>query len=274
PLFHAALFLAHQVAVALPLLAVVAVWAVASGRGFRAVRAPAPESHRHREALRYLLFATFAPVALTLAAALASGQNAPTRWSFTFPIAAGLLAVLAWPWLERDLSERRAPRVAISTFAAGALALAAAWPIHHRGAALLGRAPPKTAYDGAAEGAIVDAFWERRRAGPLRYQVSHFGGPEGRALASGTAFFSRHRPSVFHGADRRLAPWIDLADYRRHGGVVVVAEGPIRPGTILAGLCVTEVERFERPIRYRGYGPAHFHVGLLAPSPEPKRSCP
>jgi hypothetical protein len=269
------LFLGHQLLIYLPLLAVAAVWALASGRGLRRLRPASPPGpdRRRREALRFLLFAAFAPIVLTLAAALALGQKTPMSWGYTFPIAAGLLAVLAWPWLERDLLERRVPRRATLAFVAMALLLALAWPVHLWASGRFGLPAPKTAYDGAAHGALVDAFWAKRRAEPLRYQASHFGGAGDRALGSSTAFFSRHRPSVFHGADLRRSPWIDLDAFRRHGGVVV-AEAPIPVGTPVAGLCVTEVERFERPILYRGYRPAFFHVGLLAPSPEPQSSCP
>jgi hypothetical protein len=188
-------------------------------------------------------------------------------------IASGLLAVLALPWLEGDLIAHRLSRAALSAFAACALALAAIWPARVALSGALGFAPPKLVYDAARQAALVDAFWAARREGPLRYQVSHFGGSGDRALGSSTAFFSKDRPSIFHAADLRRSPWVALADYRRHGGVLV-SEPPIPVGALVAGLCVTDVARFERPTRYRGYRPSFFHVGLLPPSPEPRSSCP
>lgn len=269
-----ALFLGHQLAAYLPLLAVVAIWAIRSGRPFcPAPAARAAEPDRRGEALRFVLFVTFTPALITVVAALALRQKMPMSWGYTFPIAAGLLATLAWPWAERDLRERRAPRAAALAFASIAAALALAWPVHLRISAALEFAAPKTAYDGAAHGALVDAFWAGRGEGPLRYQVSHFGGSGDRALGSSTAFFSRHRPSVFHGADPRRSPWIDVADYRARGAVIV-SEAPIPTASPIAGLCATEVERVERPILYRGYRPAFFHLGLLRPAAEPRTSCP
>jgi hypothetical protein len=273
PLPHAGVFLGHQLVISLPVLAVVAVWAMASGRPLPALAIFAEEPRQRREAVRFLVFVTIVPIVLTVAAALALRKQASVSWSYTFPITAGLLAVLAWPWLERDLSERRMPHAAMYMFMACALTLAVVWPIPHWVKAVLGRPPPRTAYDGAAHGTIVDAFWEKRRQGPLRYQVSHFGTGDERALGSATAYFSRYRPSVFHGADSGRSPWIDLDDYRRNGGVLIT-ERPIPSGAAFAGLCVTEVERFARPTVYRGYQPTYFYVGLLAPSPEPKSSCP
>lgn len=278
---RAAIFIGHQAAIYLPLLAVAFVWARRSGRSMRAAhvgaRLPSQDQAERpggrREALRFLLFVTFAPVALTVVAALAVGQKTPPGWGYTFPIAAGLLAVLALPWLESDAAAGRIPRAALSVGVACAFVLAAVWPLDLRLRAALGFTAPKSAYDGAAHGAIVDAFWARHGAGPLHYQVSHIGGSADRALGSSTAFFSRHRPSVFHGADPRRSPWIDLADYRARGGVIV-SEAPIPAGYPIAGLCVTQVERFERPTRYRGYKPAFFHVGLLAPSLAPRTRCP
>jgi 4-amino-4-deoxy-L-arabinose transferase-like glycosyltransferase len=266
-----ALFVAHQGLIYLPLVVIAVVWAIASGRGVPALRVS--PGALDRQPLRFLLFASFAPVAITLAAALSSGQKTPMSWGDCFPIAAGLLAVLAWPWLECDVLAARTPRIALCAFVALALVLCAAPAIRLRGWGSLGFAPPKTAFDGVGHGALVDAFWAKHGQGPLRYQVSHFGDADDRALGSSTAFFSRHRPSVFDAADVRRSPWIDLADYGRRGGVLVSA-APILAGTAVAGLCVSKAERFERPILYRGYRPAFFHVGLLAPSIGQSPGCP
>jgi 4-amino-4-deoxy-L-arabinose transferase-like glycosyltransferase len=265
------LFVAHQGLIYLPLVIVAALWALASGRGLRALGMSRDASDR--QPLRFLLFVSFAPVVVTIAGAAATGQKTPMSWGDCFPIVAGLLAVVAWPWLARDVTAGRPPRPALCAFAVLVLALWAAPPVRLWAWARLGFAPPKTAYDGAAHGALVDAFWAKRRQEPLRYQVSHLGDADDRALGGSTAFFSRHRPAVFEAADPGRAPWIDLADYRRHGGVLV--SGPsITPGTRVAGLCLAEVARFERPVAYRGYRPAFFHVGLLAPAASPGAGCP
>ncbi|HEX2726834.1 MAG TPA: glycosyltransferase family 39 protein, partial [Beijerinckiaceae bacterium] len=181
------LFVAHQGLIYLPLLVVAALWAIASGRRIGVVRVS--RDGVDRQPLRFLLFAGFAPVVVTVAAALATRQKPPMSWGDCFPIVAGLLACLAWPWLARDLAEGRAPRAAPGAFAALVLALWAAPPVRLLAWAGVGLAPPKTAFDGAAHGAILDAFWAQRRQQPLRYQVSHFGDADDRALGSSTAFF-------------------------------------------------------------------------------------
>jgi 4-amino-4-deoxy-L-arabinose transferase-like glycosyltransferase len=127
-------------------------------------------------------------------------------WSFA------PLAVLLW-WPPAD------GRRQLKRFAIGAVAVAAAMPIIYAavefGEPFLRDRSKATEFPGRAMAATITKAWRDRYNTPLVYVT----GTE--FAANNVAVFSPDRPRVIVHGDLRISPWIDAADLRRRGGVLI-----------------------------------------------------
>ncbi|MFO1185782.1 MAG: glycosyltransferase family 39 protein [Bauldia sp.] len=185
---------------------------VVSYRGSLAV-APAASSEE-AYARRLLAALALGPFLITVAAAAALGKMPLPRWGY--PLWSFMpLAVLLW-WPPISTPRRRA------VFAAAFGLVFAAFPIAYLVGEIfepLVRDRPKaTDFPGEEIAMRVTEIWHRRTGQPLAY----VGGTE--FPTNVVAHYSPDRPRVLAHGDLSISPWIDPADLRRRG-VVLIVEG-------------------------------------------------
>ncbi len=118
------------------------------------------------------------------------------------------------------------------------------------------------AMDGPALADLATRFWSARAKGPIPYIVTVITQGE-RQAAGSIAFDLPYRTHVFETGSLVLSPWVDPADLRARGAIVVALEG-IPAGFLVAGRNVSETETFPRPLVRKGRAlPVTF--GFIAP---------
>ena len=164
---------------------------------------------------RYVTWLALGPFLLTTFIAAALGRLVITRWGFPL----WSFAPLAWLLWFKPATEMRL----LQRFTAGFVAVFVAVPIMYAaveiGEPFVRDRPKATQFSGRALADIVTRDWHRRFDTPLIY----VGGNE--FLANNIAVYSPDRPHVIVHAQPELSPWIDKADLRRRGAVLVWRQG-------------------------------------------------
>jgi dolichyl-phosphate-mannose-protein mannosyltransferase len=163
---------------------------------------------------RYLAALGLGPFAVTTAVALVLGRLPVSMWGYPLWSFAPL-AMIAW---RGPVTEPRR----LQRFAQGFTVLFVAWPSIYAAVEILEplvRDREKaTQFPGTAVAARLTQEWRDRYGVPLVYVCgSEF-------VANNIAVYSPDRPHVIVRCDPNLAPWIDMADVRRHGAVVAWEE--------------------------------------------------
>ena len=113
---------------------------------------------------------------------------------------------------------------------------------------------------------IRDRYWADHGIGPIPYIVS-LGGKPGFQAAGSIAFDLPYHVRVLKDGDTINAPWIDVADIRRLGALVVAGDA-IRPQETLQGaaVAVRDAQSFARPLVERArQKPPNLYFGVIAP---------
>ena len=159
------------------------------------------------------------------------------------------------------------PRRGWIVYAAGVAATAVGFVAVREIAPIL--SPPHgSAYaemDAAALDRIVAAYW--RGPAPFVYIVS-LGGKHAFQAAGSVEFDSGGRARVFKDAKAINAPWLDPADIRRRGALVIATEKP--PATVeIAGrpAAIADVRRIDRPLTRGRQAPPTLWLGAIPPQP-------
>ncbi len=154
------------------------------------------------------------------------------------------------------------------TLASGAFAIVAAllvagYVAEREIAPRVAQRPLYADMDGPAHAALAQRYWADRESGPIPYIVSL---DEQRGLQAGGSivFDSPYRIRMLQDDDLANAPWIDLADLRTRGALVVSPRS-LAAGTRVEGVEVQQIEKFERPMR-RGVSSEPIFFGLLPPN--------
>jgi len=122
--------------------------------------------------------------------------------------------------------------------------------------------PPYADMDGPALAALAQRYWADRETGPIPYIVS-LDLQRGLQAGGSIVFDLPYRVRVLQDDDPANAPWIDLADLRRRGALVVSPRW-LAEGTRVEGAEVRQIEKFERPMR-RGASSEPIFFGILPP---------
>ena len=187
----------------------------------------------------YLHVALFGPIAVILLATL-FGVRPRVQW--LTPVA---LSAAVW-WTEKlPFSRDRLPRRALGIAGGLAVLFVASYSVLHFAKPLAVPSPGYADFDGPAFARIAEQFWRTHNTGPIPYIVS-FDRQRGRQAAGSIVFDSSDRPHVFEDADRKLSPWIDLADLA-HRGALVVSPRPLTSADNVAGRPISFISEFERP---------------------------
>lgn len=173
---------------------------------------------------RYVTWLALGPFLVTTLVATALGRLVIAMWGYPLWLFAPLAALM---WLQPVADER-----ALRRFAVGFMAVFVAVPLIYAavelGEPFVRDRPKATQFPGQLLADIVTREWRARYGAPLTY----VGGTE--FAANNVAVYSSDRPHVVVHGELKLSPWVDPADLRRHGAVLVWEEG--LPGADLGAL--------------------------------------
>lgn len=184
---------------------------------------------------RYALMLGLGPFLFTTAVAIPLGRLPVAMWGYPLWCFAPLAALL---WLKPALDPSR-----IGLFARWALAVLLAWPVAYAatelGEPFLRDRPKATQFPGREMAALVTDRWHAAFGTALVYVT----GTE--FEANNMAVYSPDRPHVLVHADPALSPWIDMADLKRRGAVLVWSptSGGISPQELLARFPTADVQK-------------------------------
>jgi 4-amino-4-deoxy-L-arabinose transferase-like glycosyltransferase len=149
------------------------------------------------------------------------------------------------------------------TYATLAALLVAGYVAEREIAPRVGQRPLYADMDGPALAALAQRYWADRESGPIPYIVSL---DEQRGLQAGGSivFDSPYPIRMLQDDDPANAPWIDLADLKKRGALVVSPRS-LAAGTRVEGAEVQQIEKFERPMR-RGVSKEPIFFGVLLPN--------
>jgi hypothetical protein len=166
---------------------------------------------------RYVTWLALGPFLVTTVVATALGRLIISMWGYPLWSFAPLAALL---WLRPV-----AGTLAVTRFAIGFIALFVAAPaiyvVAELGEPLLRDRPKASQFDGQQLADIVTREWHARYGTPLVY----VGGTE--FASNNIAIYSPDHPHVVVHGQLRLSPWVDPAELREHGGVIVWQEGAV-----------------------------------------------
>jgi 4-amino-4-deoxy-L-arabinose transferase-like glycosyltransferase len=120
------------------------------------------------------------------------------------------------------------------------------------------------AMDGPALAALAQTYWAGHGAGRIPYIVSYDGKVAFQAAGS-IVFDLPYRVRTLDSGDTRNAPWVDVADLRRRGALVV-ADGPnLAPTLDGAPVEVRDLTAFVRPTLPGVKTPPPIYFGVISP---------
>jgi len=165
-------------------------------------------------ARRYVVVLALGPIATAVATSVVMGHGLHTRWASQFWCFIGLLLVALWrPVIDGAALKRFV--IAWGALTIVLMGVQTAAQLFHVG----GGERWATQFPGDRLAAIVTDTWHRETNQRLAYVVGDFW------LAGNVIFFSPDRPQMFHDASLTFSPWIELADIRRHGAVLLWPAG-------------------------------------------------
>jgi 4-amino-4-deoxy-L-arabinose transferase-like glycosyltransferase len=177
---------------------------------------------------RFVAAMALGPFGLLLAGAVASGVEFRVHWGYAMWSLLGLFAVLFLAPAVSRAGLRRLAAGWAAVFVAAAAAYAAINGVApYAGGLLVGgrsdaparhlmrRLQGEASFPASAVAELVTDEWHRRTGTPLAYVIGN------KWVAGNVAFFSPDHPMVLRDGDPAASPWIDLAELRRRGAVLV-----------------------------------------------------
>ncbi len=252
-ILHPALFAGSQIYFMLPSLLIAA-----------ALMWPRPKAHGEIAAdsfdWRIVTLLAFGPGAATIALAAVTGRGTIAMWGYPLWLFVGLWIVMTVrPLLDRNRIGRVVATwgIVFTIFAVAFLVNYTLLPLRdHRYRAVL--------FPGDKLGASLTQRFQAATGAPLRYVIGSMWG------GGNLAHYSPDQPQVLIDGEPTRAPWIDLANLRREGAIVVWTQGdpktlPAQFATIAPGAEIGAP--FDLPMR-RGYGTVHVGWAILPPQPQ------
>jgi len=168
--------------------------------------------------LRIVAWLAFGPIATVLAMAAVSGRGTVAMWGYPLWLYLGVFLVMA---ARRIFTERRLARIVLTwaiVFASLALAFIANYAVlprfDHRYRAVF--------FPGKALASELSQRYRAATGEPIAYVIGSMwdGG--------NVAHYAPSQPRVLIDGEPQRAPWIDLADLKRRGALVVWTAGDLR----------------------------------------------
>jgi hypothetical protein len=120
--------------------------------------------------------------------------------------------------------------------------------------------------DGPALAALAERYWAGHSDGPIPYIVS-YDGKIGFQAAGSIVFDLPYRVRALEGGDTRNAPWFDVADLRRRGGLAVAGRPDFVATINGAPVEVRDLTAFARPTLRGVVAPPQIYFGVIPPGP-------
>jgi hypothetical protein len=238
-------------------------WA-ACGRAplLQAIRSMAAPETRTRLDL-FLHVAAWGPV---LVIVLAGPFGVRLFYHWVTPLAIGF--AVWWGHAAARAGLRRIPRrawlVYFGWLAVSVLGYFAVWGFLARQSPLSTAGYPQM--DGPALARLAEDYWAGHGGDRIPYIVS-YDGKIGFQAAGSIVFDLPYRVRVFKEGDRENAPWIDVADVRRKGALVVFGQLPSAGRRLDGGAVeIRDIEAFSRPVMPGVKAPPTIYFGVIAPS--------
>jgi hypothetical protein len=262
-LLHPTLFLLGQIGFMLPTLAIAALWVWPRTTSENATPPLAAPDSGSADAFdrRVVTLLAFGPAAAMLVLIAVSGRGTVTMWGYPLWIFLGLWIVLVAP-NARDL---RRLRRTVGAWAAVFVALAIGFAADYTALPLIDHRYRAAFFPGDALAAdLTQRFHAATGNKPLRYVVGTMW------LGGNVGHYSPDQPEVLIDGLPRRAPWIDLADLRAKGAVLVWNIGDLQhlPPAFAAIAPSAQVGTpFTLPARRFGIGVEHIGWAVLMPQP-------
>ena len=163
---------------------------------------------------KLILYAALGPIVLSVLFALTTGGTVLVSWLTPYFVFATPLMVM----LYRPVPERRACKrfAAFMMIAASLTVVAFGYEYLHKRPYL--KKTGYTVWPGRAVAERLTRSWRERYGTPLPYVIG------GRKPSCNVVFYSPDRPVAFFDHRVELSPWIDPADVRRRGAVILWEE--------------------------------------------------
>jgi 4-amino-4-deoxy-L-arabinose transferase-like glycosyltransferase len=160
------------------------------------------------------------------------------------------------------------PRRALLTFAVWALVVVVGY-VGAREAWRLQSPLSTGAYpemDGPALAALAERYWAAHGDGPIPYILS-YNGKIGFQAAGSIVFDLPYRVQTLQDGDRRNAPWVDVADLKRRGALVVAGRADVKATIEGEPVEVRDLTAFVRPTLPGVKAPPQIYFGVISPRP-------
>jgi hypothetical protein len=183
---------------------------------------------------RIVTWLAFGPLATVLAMSAVSGRGTVAMWGYPLWLFLGTWLVLQGRYL---LDDTRLARILL-TWAVVFSCLAAAFVIGYGVQPRYDHRDRAVFFPGAGLGQQISQRFTSATGEPLRYVVGSMWN------GGNVAHYAPTQPRVLIDGDPKRAPWIDLQDLRKHGGVVVWTTGNLDrlPGEFSAVAAGAEVQ--------------------------------
>jgi 4-amino-4-deoxy-L-arabinose transferase-like glycosyltransferase len=119
--------------------------------------------------------------------------------------------------------------------------------------------------DGPALAALAERYWSQHQTGPIPYIVT-FDQQGGFQVGGSIVFDLPYRIRLLPDNDPANAPWIDVADLRRRGALIV-ATRRLTPETRAQNAEIQDIQEFNRPMMARGAASHPIFFAILPPNP-------
>jgi hypothetical protein len=236
-------------------------WLACGGERLKAaIRAMIAPTTRTRLDL-FLHFAVIGPVVLII---LAAPFGVRVFYHWLTPVTVGFAAW--WGHAAARAGLLAMPRRAWFAFAAWAFVVVVGY-VGVREAWRLQSPLSTGAYaemDGPALAALAERYWAAHSDGPIPYIVS-YDGKIGFQAAGSIVFDLPYRVRVLEGGDRRNAPWVDVADLRRRGALVVAGNPDLKATIEGEPVEVRDLTAFARPTLPEVKASPQIYFGVISP---------
>jgi 4-amino-4-deoxy-L-arabinose transferase-like glycosyltransferase len=209
---------------------------------------------------RIVTLLAFGPGAAMIALIVASGRGAVAMWGYPLWLFIGLWIVMA----ARAALDAARLRHIVAHWAVVFAIFAVVFVVNYSALPFIDHRYRAVLYPGDKLGAELTQRFHAATGQPLRYVIGSMW--DGGNLAH----YSPDQPQVLIDGEPARAPWIDLADLRKDGAMVVWSEGD--PSALPAQFAAIAPDAavgvpFDLPMRR---GPGAIHVGWAIVKPQPQ----
>ncbi len=182
-------------------------------------------------ARRYVTALALGPFLFTTVVAMLTGRLPVAMWGYPLWCFAPLAFLM---WFKPELDSRALRQFAVG-FAIIFLVLPMAYAADEQLEPLFRDREKATHFPGREMARIITERWHRRFGTPLHYAAgAPLPGGMGEFAPNNLAVYSKDHPHVIVHGDPNLSPWIDMADVRRRGAVLLWQGPATMPASLAA----------------------------------------